>query len=71
MPREDRLPPDREPRVPRRLAEPVLAGEPVPEPVPEPEDQEAPVAGAVAGAIAGARPQTLQYPSSIAPPHPG
>jgi hypothetical protein len=56
MPREDRLPPDREPRVPRRLpVPPVLVPVLVPELVlvlaREP---------AATGTTAGARPQTSQ-----------
>src|SRR5580693_2327628 len=76
-PREDRPLPPREPRVPRLL----------PDPVPVPADQDAdpwpPLAplgpltpvealstlAAITGA--GAMPQTVQYPSSIVPPHPG
>src|SRR6202161_1884038 len=84
-PREDRPLPDREPRLPRLLPEPV--------PVPVPADRDAdpwpPLApleplmtlaaldgldgldglGALTGV--GAMPQTMQYPSSIVPPHPG
>jgi hypothetical protein len=77
-PREDRPLPDREPRVPRLLPEPEPA---VPEPEPVLADQDldpwpplaplAPLGALAALAGAGAMPQTVQYPSSIVPPHPG
>ena len=60
---------------------PRLLPEPVPAPVPVPADQDAdpwppcaplaPLRGLEALTGAGAMPQTVQYPSSITPPHPG
>jgi hypothetical protein len=78
MPREDRPLPGREPRLPRRL--PVPTDPDIDPQLPlgalvtlTPADPK-PVAAAIpagTGADVGASPHTVQYPSSIVPPHPG
>src|SRR5215472_2680864 len=66
-PREDLPLLDRVARLPRRLSV-VVDQDPVP---PDPEPPVAVVAATGAWPAAGASPQTLQYPSSIVPAHPG